>query len=113
MAAGVTWITNQQMVAARPAGFGEDEAGECRERTMLSRRSHSITRTCGVRWFADYPATEPIICYFAFTQPIGACRFSSADIKIGNHFKIDDHPRPRSKNGGKQKGCRGRFPRQP
>jgi hypothetical protein len=57
----VTWITNQQMVAARPAGFGEDGAGECRERTMLSCARISITHTYGLRWFADHPATNTIV----------------------------------------------------
>jgi hypothetical protein len=41
----------------------------------------------------------------------GASHFL-ADIKIGSS-KIGVHPLPRSKNGGKEKGCRGRFPRQP
>src|SRR3984893_5918818 len=41
----------------------------------------------------------------------GASHFL-ADIKIGSS-KIGVHPLPRSKNGGKEKGSRGRFPRQP
>src|ERR1700730_5834766 len=41
----------------------------------------------------------------------GASHFL-ADMKIGSS-KIGVHPLPRSKNGGKEKGCRGRFPRQP
>jgi hypothetical protein len=57
------------------------------------------------------PRPTQSLVFRLFTRPIGASHFFR-DVKIGSS-KIGDHPRPRSKNGGKQKGCRGRFPRQP